>query len=60
MKATLEFNLDNEDDKESHLNCVRANEMHLAIWNATHNNKHLSHADIVTKMYDLFEPFNIE
>jgi hypothetical protein len=32
MKATLEFNLDDNDDKMAHLRCVKATDMALALW----------------------------
>lgn len=39
MKATLEFNLDDNDDKMAHLRCVKATDMALALWEITHNTK---------------------
>ena len=32
MKATLEFNLDNPDDKMEHMRCVKATDMALMLW----------------------------
>jgi hypothetical protein len=32
MKAILEFNLDDADDKMSHLRCVKATEMMVTLW----------------------------
>ncbi len=32
MKAILEFDLDNPDDKMSHLRCVKATEMMITLW----------------------------
>jgi hypothetical protein len=32
MKAILEFDLDNPDDKMSHLRCIKATEMMITIW----------------------------
>lgn len=32
MKAILEFNLDDPEDKMSHLRCVKATEMMITLW----------------------------
>lgn len=32
MKAVLEFNLDDHEDKMSHLRCVKATEMMITLW----------------------------
>ena len=32
MKATLEFNLDNPDDKIDHMRCIKATDMSLMLW----------------------------
>jgi len=32
MKACLQFNLDNEDDRLAHLRCVKSLDMALAMW----------------------------
>lgn len=32
MKAILEFNLDDSEDKMSHLRCVKATEMMITLW----------------------------
>jgi hypothetical protein len=32
MKATLEFNLDNPEDRMAHLRCVKATDMAGALW----------------------------
>ena len=32
MKATLQFNLDNPDDKMEHMRCVKATDMALMLW----------------------------
>jgi len=37
MKATLEFNLDDHDDKQNHLRCVQATNMASFIWELKHN-----------------------
>jgi len=37
MKATLEFDLDNEDDRISHMRCVNATNMASFIWELKHN-----------------------
>jgi hypothetical protein len=37
MKATLEFDLDDQDDKLNHLRCVNSTDMALFIWELKHN-----------------------
>ncbi len=45
MKATLEFNLDESDDRMAHIRCVRALDMALALWDIRHNlRKECEHA----------------
>ena len=39
MKATLEFNLDNPDDKIDHMRCVKATDMAIVLFEITHNLK---------------------
>lgn len=39
MRATLEFDLDNPDDKIAHLRCVKATDMALALWEITRMRK---------------------
>jgi hypothetical protein len=42
MKATLEFDLDNVDDRMAHLRCVKALGMALVLWEIQHNlDRHL-------------------
>jgi len=60
MKAILEFNLDDHDDKMAHLRCIKSEAMAIAIWTVTHNNKHLSDTEIVEKMKDEFSALNID
>jgi len=37
MKATLEFDLDNVDDKMAHQRCVKSLDMALVLWEIKHN-----------------------
>ena len=60
MKAVIEFDLDDADDRQAHLRCIKALDMSIAIWNVVHNNKHLNDAEIVEKMYSEFEELNID
>jgi len=39
MKATLEFDLDNPDDKMEHMRCVKATDMAIVLFEITHNLK---------------------
>ncbi len=60
MKAILEFDLDNPEEEQSHLRCIKAKDMAIAIWEVIHNNKHLNDAQIVEKMYDKLGELNID
>ena len=42
MKAIIEFNLDNPDDKMAHLRCVTSLEMALVIFECLHNKADIS------------------
>ena len=42
MTATLEFNLDNPEDKMAHLRCVTSLEMALVIFECLHNKADIS------------------
>tara|TARA_R110001583_G_scaffold168677_1_gene321527 strand:- start:1199 stop:1429 length:231 start_codon:yes stop_codon:yes gene_type:complete len=37
MKAILEFNLDNPEDRMNHKRCVKASDMAIFIWELKHN-----------------------
>ena len=37
MKATLEFDLDDPDDRMNHLRCIKSSEMALCFWELVHN-----------------------
>jgi hypothetical protein len=50
MTATLEFNLDNPEDKMAHLRCVTSLEMALVIFECLHNKADIS---------EMCEKFNI-
>lgn len=39
MKAILEFNLEDNDDKVAHMRCIKSFDMALALWNITTNLK---------------------
>ncbi len=38
-KATLEFDLDELDDRMAHLRAVKSHDMAIALWEITHNTK---------------------
>ena len=38
-KATLEFDLNDQDDKMAHLRAVKSLDMAIALWDITHNTK---------------------
>jgi hypothetical protein len=39
MKATLEFDMDNVDDKRAHLRCVKSTDMAIILFDIIHNLK---------------------
>lgn len=39
MKATLEFDLDNPDDRKAHLRCVKSTDMAIVLFELRHNSK---------------------
>lgn len=39
MKATLEFNLDDFDDRMAHLRCTKSLDMAMALWEIVHNTR---------------------
>jgi len=60
MKAVLEFELDNPDDKMAHLRCVKSLDMALFIWDVSQLlHKELKPDELNRKLSDLFENYNI-
>jgi hypothetical protein len=39
MKAILKFNLDDVDDRQNHLRCVKATDMSLVLWEFMRNSR---------------------
>lgn len=52
MKAILEFDLDNPDDRDEHKRAVLANEMASFIWDLLHNTDEKIPAEIYSYLYD--------
>ena len=50
MKATLEFDLNEPDDIKSHLRCVKALDMALALWHIRMMRKDLEHLEDVNEL----------
>jgi len=50
MKATLEFDLNEPDDIKSHLRCVKALDMALALWHIRMMRKDLEHMEDVNEL----------
>ena len=50
MKATLEFDLNELDDIKSHLRCVKALDMALALWHIRMMRKDLEHMEDVNEL----------
>ncbi len=62
MKAILEFNLDNPDDRMAHLGAVKAADMANVLFEITHNLKHrlrsneslsdLSNSEVLDRVFE--------
>jgi hypothetical protein len=52
MKATLEFNLKDEDDLMAHMRVVHATDMALVLWELVHNTKRNIEREIELKDLD--------
>ena len=50
MKATLEFDLNEPNDIKSHLRCVKALDMALALWHIRMMRKDLEHMEDVNEL----------
>jgi hypothetical protein len=56
MKAILEFNLDEHDDKVAHLRAVKALDMALVLWDIDQYLRGLiKHGDLDDKVYDALD-----
>ena len=62
MKATLEFNLDDVEDRMAHYRCVKALDMALALWQIKQlfYNRDDEEGISVDKLLAIFEDYNIE
>lgn len=54
-KAILEFDLNDPDDRQSHLRAIKALDMAGALWDITHNTKKNLEWDIEDKNLDKYE-----
>ena len=59
MKAILEFNIDDFDDKMSHKQCIKANDMALAIWEFSSNSKRTLEDELASKDIDKYETLDL-
>lgn len=56
MKATLEFNLDDQDEIMAHLRCVKSLDMALVLWEITYNMKRtFERKELNESQYELLE-----
>lgn len=70
MKASLHFNLNDQDDAMAHLRCVKALEMALAIWSFTQrfeqivdtseNGKWIDQKDVRDALNETLYSYNIK
>ena len=64
MKATLEFNLDDLDERQAHLRCVNAEKMAFMLWNINETycrmiNGKASRDDLVTLIREKLNEIDI-
>ena len=59
MKATFEFDMNDQDDIMAHLRCTKSTDMALILWNIIYNHKkefeHFIEADKYETQYDLLD-----
>ena len=68
MKAILEFNLTDPDDITSHLRCIKATDMAIALWQIRmlrkelewmEDNKELTTENVMSKIFDILDDHNV-
>jgi hypothetical protein len=69
MRATLSFNLNDYDDIQAHIRCIKATELALALWelkavincaiDESEDGKYVNGDYLVERMNDIFEKFGI-
>jgi hypothetical protein len=59
MKATIEFNLDEQEDVERYKRINKADDMAFAIWDITHNTKKSLHYSMEGKEIDKHEAIEL-
>ena len=67
MKATLEFDLGDPDDRMAHLQCIKALDMSLALWSITEKIKYkyreentIPIEELQRDIYEILEEYNID
>jgi hypothetical protein len=59
MKAILEFNMDDAEDIQAHLRCVKATDMALVLWELYYNSKKTLENELEDKDIDSFETLDL-
>jgi hypothetical protein len=69
MRATLSFNLNDHDDIQAHLRCIKATELALALWrlkgvinraiDESEDGKHVNGDYLYERMNEVLEEFSI-
>lgn len=68
MKATLEFDLNDPDDIRSHLRCIKATDMALALWHIRmmrkelefmEDHKELTTENVMSKIFEFLDDNNV-
>jgi len=65
MKATIEFNLDDPEEKRAHLRCIRALDMACLLWDIEqvrirYINGKIDRDDSLIKIFDALEESNLD
>lgn len=61
MKAVLEFNLENHDDKLSHNRCIKSLDLSIALWeiNQLNYEGYIHATDLMNRINEIFEKHTI-
>jgi len=55
MKATLNFDFDEPDDRMAHLRCFKSTDMALVLWDFLYNTVKIAEREIDEKKFDEYE-----
>jgi hypothetical protein len=59
MTATLTFDLNDQDDRQAHMRCVKASDLALAIWSIKTQNLGKTRKQILQSIDRIMDEYNI-